>query len=549
MIRRHMLKWGFSKLASAFQDLAEAQKTIDESARKVVESLTRMIDVTLDEVPSSRDTIPDRDFTWYDEIAATLAREGFGSPAVMASAASLSAPSETRALSEYAIGDGGAVVASWFQLPPKDGVPGRKVLSFTTATQDDKTIATVRNFTPTGLELSPTSDVEYADENISVDTLLAGHRARVTKHGAPPRLFADVAAYQEWQQYDHQRTAQFRRAQGILLIERFFEKRFTGDKAEIGARYIQSLRAHPEWYKYSAGVGTDAPPSTPPLEVPPVRTAPPKLPLNFFMSASEDGRRTVTTFGMIFAGLVPELLARGVAANHSRAARFLLATVARAIARRRSELPSDADFLAALVSQEGMRIELLPGDAATIAGVTPEARSVGGDEPVFVHVSLKGFDDSDEPSLLNVNPLPGAPGAFDERLHALCARLGVEVPVAANADSMEAAMQDASLGARARLPDVRSRFQRGLGADEKICVKVRVVEGDTAEFVWLEVRQWRQGEIDGDVLTPAPRIKLAKGVRLTIAEERLHDWIETGPNGMKAPSATDLVATDYGMDI
>src|SRR5690348_18134617 len=54
----------------------------------------------------------------------------------------------------------------------------------------------------------------------SVGTMLARHRARVARYGAAARSFADFASYQAWQRELHRRTAEYRRAQGLTLVDR-----------------------------------------------------------------------------------------------------------------------------------------------------------------------------------------------------------------------------------------------------------------------------------------------------------------------------------------
>jgi hypothetical protein len=269
------------------------------------------------------------------------------------------------------------------------------------------------------------------------------------------------------------------------------------------------------------------------------------MPLNFMMSAREDGRRIVTTFGMLFAGM-PELLLDGIAANHCRSARFLLATVARGIARLRAEAGSDDAVLAALVSAAGAPLKLLAADAVAAESGRPRPALPA---PVDVHIALRGFTPDDEPSLLGVDPLPGMRGSFDERLRAACLQLGHDAPAGRSADSMEEAMQDAHARAVAGLPAMKRRFQSGLDAGQRLCVKMRATSGDVGEYVWLQIHSWRDGELSGEVITPAPRVSLAAGQQLTIGEDRVFDHLIAGPHGIIEPSVTDQVAEDYGVDI
>jgi len=55
---------------------------------------------------------------------------------------------------------------------------------------------------------------------------------------------------------------------------------------------------------------------------------------------------------------------------------------------------------------------------------------------------------------------------------------------------------------------------------QKVLVKIRATEGDVGEYVWLEVRDWRDGVLDGEVVTPAPRVGLSLGQHISIEESR-----------------------------
>jgi hypothetical protein len=268
--------------------------------------------------------------------------------------------------------------------------------------------------------------------------------------------------------------------------------------------------------------------------------------LKFLMSSTDDGRRTLTTFGMLLAGL-PELIVSDVAANHSRAARSLAGTVATGIARRRSAAGNDAEFVAQLVSPSGMRITLTHADA--LAARLTQVGGYPGSHPVDVHLLLRGFTPDDEPSLLGLNPLPDDSRSFDERLREACALLGAEVPAARGAETADDAMQEAHERAVARLSEVRARWKTRVAAKETVLVKFRASQGDHGEYVWLEVRDWRDGALDGEVVTPAPRVGLSLGQQLTIKDSQVYDQLVVGPSGAAFPALTDLVASDYGRDV
>jgi hypothetical protein len=528
-------------LASLFGQLADIQKDIDDSARKIVEGVVRMIDVVDDEASSSRDALAGRDFSWYQEVTNTLTGDGFSPPEAFEPRAWMSRPPESRTIVEYALGDAGSIVASWFAMAATQTRAEKRIVNLFTLCEDGTTYDTVAGGTASSLPSMDSKREERMPEGTPVAELLARHRARIAAHGGGSRRFESVQAYHANRLERKQALLEYRKGLGLSLVERYIEARFTGDDAEVGRAYLDAIRKHPEWYKYANG---NAERSEEVISAP--AASKPAMPLGFLMSETNDGRRTLTTFGMLFTGL-PELLMTDVAANHCRAARVLAGTVASGLSRIRSAGPDDADLAARLVSASGDRITLSIADAIA-AGVTltGDAR---GSAPVDVHLALRGFTAEDEPSLLHVDPLPGQPGSFDERLREACRRLGVDVPEARGADSAMDAMQVAHEEAVSRLNDVRARWTARAATEERVTVKFRATQGDIGEYVWLEVRDWRDGALDGEVLTPAPRVGLSEGQHITIEESRVYDQLVIGPSGAVFPALTDVVATDYGMDI
>jgi hypothetical protein len=528
--------------ASLFGQLAAAQKQIDDSARKIVEGVTRMIDVVDDEAPSSRDVLPGHDFSWHDDVARTLGAEGFDAPVGYEPREWLRRPVESRALAEYAIGDGGAIVASWFATPATATRASHRVVGMLTACEDGATFNTIAGGTSSHLPMLATEHDELLPAGTPVLEVLARHRANVAAHGSTPRPFESIDAFLAARQARKLDRRAFRQGQGLGLVERYIADRFTGDKKDVGKAYIDSIRKHPEWYKYSGA--TPSAESQPPK--PSTPTWAPPMPMNYMMSASEDGRRTITTFGMLFAGL-PELMLGGVAANHSRAARVLLGTTTRAIARHSKEAADDAQFVESLTGQAGMKIMLTSTDAKA-AGVA-QGGPTGKPRAFDVHVAMRGFTDDDEPSLLGVNPLPNDTRSLDDRLRDACAQLGVDVPGARGAESADEAMHAAHVRARERMDEVGERWTTSEANGEQVLVKFRATQGDVGEYVWLAVRDWRGGSLVGDVVTPAPRVGLAAGQSVTIDESQVYDQLVKGSSGVAIVPLTDIVATDYGMDI
>jgi len=558
-----------AKLASLFGQLAEIQKRIDDSARKVVEGIVQGIDIEDDVSPSSREALSGRDFSWYQDVANAVTGYGFLPPAAYEPSSWMSRPLESRLLSEYALGDGGAVVATWFAFRTGEGRPEHRIVSLLTFFEDGSSFDTVAGGYRSPLPSLETDREERLPQDTPVAELLARHRAHVAEYGSAPRRFESLSAHLAARKEHSRRCRAYRQGLGLSLVERYIEVMFTGDKAEVGARYLDAIRKHPEWYKYANGAPNSATQTasngagrkedesrdtrqaptesaaTPPAAAK-VRDVLPAMPIRFMMSATEDGRRTLTTFGMLFSGL-PELLLREVAANHCRAARVLAGTVVAGLARHRGAIPNEAEFLAQVVSEQGARITITRADAVS-AGVT-NVDPNGESREVDVHLALRWFTNQDEPSLLLMNPLPDDSRSLDERLREACARLGVEVPAARGADTGEESMRQAHERAVARLEEVRARWKARAISEEKVLVKFRAAKGDHGEYVWLEVLDWRDDALDGEVVTPAPRVGLERRHPVTIEPSRIYDELVLGPSGAAMPALTDVVATDYGMDL
>ena len=555
-----------AKLASLFGELAEIQKQIDESARKIVEGIVRMIDAESDESPSSREALAGRDLSWYQEVTDALTSGGFDTPAAYEPTEWMSRPVESRALVEYALGDGGTIVACWFAIPATETRAESRLVNLFTLFDDGSTYDTVAGGSPALLWGLETEREERLAADTPVAELLARHRAYVAAYGSKPRRVESVDAYLASRKERKRVRRAYWTGMGLSLVERYIGERFTGDRAEVGEAYLDAIRKHPEWYKYASrdpGARTDAAAngarhergSTPHAasdegtaapRTKQVRDVLPTMPLRFMISETEDGRRTLTTFGMLFSG-VPELLMREVAANHCRAARVLAGTVVAGLARHRGAIRDEAAFLAELVSERGARFTITQADAIT-AGVNGVG-DAPDDAAVDVHLALRGFTPADEASLLLVNPLPDDSRSPDERVREACARLGVEVPAARGVDTADDAMREAHERAVARLDDARARWSARAASGEKVLVKYRATDGERGEYVWIEVRDWRDGALDGEVVTPAPRIGLSRNQPVSIQHSQIYDYLVLGPSGTAVPALTDLVATDYGMDL
>ena len=77
-------------------------------------------------------------------------------------------------------------------------------------------------------------------------------------------------------------------------------------------------------------------------------------------------------------------------------------------------------------------------------------------------------------------------------------------------------MREAHEHAVTRMDEIRTRWRTRVASEEKVLVKIRASQGELGEYVWLEVRDWRDGELDGEAVTPAPRVGLSLGQHITM---------------------------------
>lgn len=201
---------------------------------------------------------------------------------------------------------------------------------------------------------------------------------------------------------------------------------------------------------------------------------------------------------------------------------FATVRTTRAVARERTAATETVQF-ASLTGPSGMRVTLTTADAIA-ARVTRVARTADP-RTVVVQLAMGGFTENDEPTFLKMTPLPDDGGSADDAMRELHER------------------------ARERIGDVRARWRARATSGETVLVKMRAMQGDVGEYVWLEVLDWRDGTLDGNVATPAPRVGLGMVQRLTLDESQVYDQLVKGPPDPAVYPFTDMVATDYGMDV
>jgi len=275
------------------------------------------------------------------------------------------------------------------------------------------------------------------------------------------------------------------------------------------------------------------------------------MPVMYLCSPTEEGGRSnMTTLGLFFRG-VPEMFIPGLAGNHARAGRFLINTIARKLARMKGSIRlEDAE------SEAGLVVTLTRDDVAP----NEPFRRHGGELPpgdstaVQVRLHFEPFgDDTDDPAmLLRPLPMPGFIGDPDLWLRDTCRTLGQDAPDPLPFSALDRELAAAGERARANLPAMRERFQRGLAPDESLMAKVALATSrGGGEHVWVRVVGWENATLSG-ILESAPHDcpGYTLGQEMRFAESEVEDrCIASEARGIVEPGLTDMIVLDFGVDI
>lgn len=72
---------------------------------------------------------------------------------------------------------------------------------------------------------------------------------------------------------------------------------------------------------------------------------------------------------------------------------------------------------------------------------------------------------------------------------------------------------------RAKLPEMKARYQEGLHPRESLLIKARFRGGDTVEWMWVDVLSWKETAIEGILQNqPEALTELKPGSRVSVAE-------------------------------
>jgi hypothetical protein len=245
-----------------------------------------------------------------------------------------------------------------------------------------------------------------------------------------------------------------------------------------------------------------------------------------------------------------------LAANHLRAARFLVATVAKKLHDHRARLDSGEAFHSELRTGFMLtlgREDVSPGESMVVWGKYPEAGS-GVAGPAIVRLIVEAFDDKDDPDteLLHVLPPVEYRGDKNTWLRDVCRSLGQNAPDPLPLESLEPVMQAASERARATLGELRERFRRGLPPGQTFAIKIGLTTtAGGREFVWIKVNDWQaDGILVGTLETqPTQCPGFFLGQEMRVPESDVFDRAIGSAEGLIDPALTDIVAQEFGVDV
>jgi len=514
----------FKELAETMKELAELQKEIDDSARRIVKSVRTLVDHRTEYRPVRAADYPDYDAAYYDGTERDLAGEGIASLGDFDDATFNRRHPDKNVFVRLGLAADATAGAIWFRLGKASSLALQSWL------EDGRTITTVRSSTESAVPNRPEVALERVDPQTAVSDVVRRHRSRVAAAGALPRLLRGLEDLVQAYAADERASAAFRDGQGLALFEPMLRKKL-GDKYEDeGAPLVESILAHPEWWTGEA-----------PKPVAPVGP----ISLMFLASREHDGRGHFTTAGLALHHL-PDLQMKAVAANHCRAARFLMGVVARKLVRDVAERPVPAS----------LELELTRADVALPAefvslGRYPEVE-MKSEGPARVRLAFEGFDVGSEPKLLHLLP-PDRSGSKDEWLRDTCRRLGQDAPPALPLEAFEAQMEAASRKGRETLGEVRDRFRRGFPAGQTLLIKVALPSAlGGREYVWVKARDWTGDGVLIGTLESTPRNLpgLEHGQEMRVAEADVFDRaVFNKEQGMLDAALTDVVAQEFGVDL
>jgi hypothetical protein len=563
-----------SRFKAALATLLEAQRRIDELARTTVESVRRLVDVRESLVPGANPVYEQLHGDWYRAIEREFVAAGFQPLGQYTNANKKEGtPPEKDVYYHFALSGDRTIVATWFLVDAKEP---RHCIVLGSVAIDGAVTTTAGGITDNGLPVPKNRSTDLFPADTPVVQLLADHRAHLARSSTsnvPLREFTSMEEILADRLRQSTETAELRRQVGLGMFEPYLRKLSRGNFEDKGKPVLESILAHPEWWTGEA-------PRVGPTE---------RLNLNFLVSSEESGdRRLITSLGLAPHGL-PELQMRGVAANHCRAARYLMTVVARKLADHAASLAPSKEH----VENRLAGITLTVSRDDVVAAPQPErfgpvnrdgaAQSVkvlleveefsseadhdvnvghalgvlttllGGKTPRAPKLLTIGHPERSEGPAVADRSSSNAVNAFtaDEWLRMSCERLGLDVPSAKPFSALKESMDAASRRAVEDLPAFRARINAGLLDGQIPVIKTGLdTATGTKEYVWVQIIAWNDDEFVGTLaVQPTQCPGFTKGQMMHVPDADVFDRaIFSATEAVEQP-LTDVVAMDFGVDL
>ena len=553
-----------AELRDAANQLQDTTRSLEDRARRLVQSVRRATDHRAEFAPVRAADFPALDLAYYARTERELAATGVRLLGDYEDAAFNRRSPDKRSFYRLALSDDGTVAASCFVFPAGSAAqPAReptRCLVLHSWAEDGRVFMTMRGGSESNIPAAPWLDRQQLGAETATAGAVRAHRERVAAAAGALRSLTSVDQLLAALQAEEAMIAEFRSARGLELFDPMLRKMLGGRFEERGRPLLDAIQRHPEWWTGEQPPRADGAPDTR-SDVSPISM--------FLRSRESDGDRGhLTTFGLTLQGL-PELQMKRVAANHCRAARFLMDTVARKLLAHVAQLSPSDEPLEQRISDVELplsRGDVSPRGRFVVPGRYPETDEQG---PVRVRLVLEGFTGGggrkrgvisgllsafrSDPDLLLVTAPRDHVGTNDGWLRESCRRLGHDAPPPQRLDALEAQMQVASRKARETLPEWRDRFRAGLPADRALAIKVALATtSGRQEFVWVRVTDWLQDGTIVGALESKPRDcpGYERGKEMRIAEADVFDrGFYDQARGMVEHAPTDIVAEEFGVDL
>jgi hypothetical protein len=531
-------------LDETFKAIREYRQALEQKAKIFIRSTKATIAIREELQPGLSAPFAQKHGEWYAQIKQQLVDAGFSPTMEYSTVGGKEKPPEEKTHYAFAGAADGTSWATWFLFPGKTVVHGVILQSWM---EDGSVYTTVSGLTDTGMPSPPTHIDTILPADVPVAAILEAHRGAIANSGSAPRAIPNADAYHAARDDLQRETGERRAAQGPALLAPRIRGYYKDKDVEEGEDVIAAILSHPEWWS-----GEATPAGQPPLA---------RVPVRYLISRDpKTGRGHMTTFGLTAIGL-RELQMKDVAANHCRAARFMMWVVAQKLARLAESAESRAAFEKALGGKVTVTEQDLPLGVPVLGLVRPAA-------PVSIEVGLQpeGFDDAgssrgglfsrftkETPNQpLTLKPAHAAVGNKDVWLRTMTRKLGIEVPDALPFATKDEAMKAASELALRTLPDFQRRWQAGLPPDQAFVLKTGLTTRlGTKEYVWLSVDDWKGDTVVGKLhVQPqdVPELTLGQSIRVAVSDV-FDRGLTSSTLGILEPALTDVVAQDYGLDV